>query len=338
MKNSFEIVNQVDDTTELRIYGIIGSYWDNLSADDIVTQIEAVKSKNLIVRIYSDGGSVFAGLSIYSALKRSKANVIIEVDSLAASIASVIAMAGTVRMPINSMMMIHNPSTGIYGDEDELRKTADLLSKIKTMLVNVYKEKTKLDEDKISQLLTEETWMNAQEAKELGFADELIGSVDVQNRFDGNWHQKLTNKVGDEKKMDIETLKKDFPDIANALIEEGKKLEHTRIKEVKGMSLSGHEALIETLMFDGKTTGGEAAQAIIHAEAKIRTSIQAALVSDPLTPLTPITGQTIKPVSQPETWEHSESLRNEFCNDKAAYDAYMEATKKGAVKTMGGNK
>ena len=124
-KNNYEIKNLAgSDEAELLIYGIIGDYWDELDAKDIVQDINSLDVNNITVHIYSDGGSVFAGLAIYNALKRHSADIKVVIDSLAASIASVIAMAGKVYMPENSFMMIHNPWGMNVGDADDMAKMA----------------------------------------------------------------------------------------------------------------------------------------------------------------------------------------------------------------------
>ena len=108
--NNYEIRNQSEtDEAELFLYGIVGDYCDELDAGDIVKDLSALNAKQITVRIYSSGGSVFAGLAICNALKAHPAKILVKIDSLAASIASVIAMSGTVEMPENAFMMIHNP-------------------------------------------------------------------------------------------------------------------------------------------------------------------------------------------------------------------------------------
>ena len=194
--NNYKINNQAgNDTAELLLYGIIGDYWDEMDAKDIVEDLRALEVKNIIVRIYSDGGSVFAGLAIYNALKNHAANITVIIDSLAASIASVIAMAGRVEMPENAFMMIHNPSGGAWGEASVMKKMAEILDKIKSSLVGVYKEKTGLVEEKIAALMDDETWLTAKEAVTLGFADQVTGLSDAQN------FQKIVNQLSNYKNV-----------------------------------------------------------------------------------------------------------------------------------------
>ena len=120
-KNQFEVRNQADDTAELLLYGIIGDYWEDLDAKDVIMAIRGIDAKAITVKIHSEGGSVFAGLAIYNALMDHPAAILVHIDALAASVASVIAMAGdVVEMPGNAFLMIHNPWVMAVGDEKEM--------------------------------------------------------------------------------------------------------------------------------------------------------------------------------------------------------------------------
>lgn len=144
---------------------------------------DALKSlgdvKNINLHINSPGGSVFEGIAIYNMLKQNPAHVNVYVDGLAASIASVIAMSGdAIFMPSNAMMMIHNPWTMAVGNAEELRKQADGLDQITKSSVQTYLAKAgdKLDEDKLKELMDNETWLTAQEAVDYGLADEVLSA------------------------------------------------------------------------------------------------------------------------------------------------------------------
>lgn len=147
---------------------------------DALKQLGNIKELNL--HINSPGGSVFQGIAIYNMLKESKAKVNVYVDGVAASIASVIAMAGdSIFMPSNSMMMIHNPYTYTVGNASELRKVADFMDKLTDASKQAYLDKAgdKLTSDKIQQIMDDETWLSAQEAVDLGLADEVLAPVQV---------------------------------------------------------------------------------------------------------------------------------------------------------------
>ena len=125
--------------------------------------------------INSPGGDVFAAAQIYNMLMDYPHDVTVKIDALAASAASVIAMAGTkVLMSPVAMMMVHNPATIAIGDSEEMQKAIDMLSEVKESIMNAYEIKSGLSRHKISQLMDAETWMNAKEAVKLGFADEIL--------------------------------------------------------------------------------------------------------------------------------------------------------------------
>ena len=177
--NYYTIRNQADDegSAEILLYGDIGdSLWsEGTGAKQFAEDLKKCgKVKNLDIRINSPGGSVFEGLAIYNTLERHSAKKIVTIDGLAASIASVIAMAGdTVVMPENSVMMIHDPLALTIGSAEDHRKMAEGLDKIKTGLISAYAKKTKMSNQDIADLMSEETWMTANEAVEWGFADEV---------------------------------------------------------------------------------------------------------------------------------------------------------------------
>lgn len=162
---------------DLLLYGVIGEdgFWGEVTAKDFANELkESEDAETINVRINSPGGDVFAGQAIYSMLKRCKSKIVVYIDGLAASIASLVAMAGeTVIMPKNSMMMIHKPWTFVAGNANDMRQTAETLDKVEKSILTAYVDKTGLNEDEISKLLEAETWLNATEAKEKGFCDEI---------------------------------------------------------------------------------------------------------------------------------------------------------------------
>lgn len=130
---------------------------------------------NITVWINSPGGDCVAAAQIYNMLMDYKGNVTIKIDGIAASAASVIAMAGTeVLMSPVSTMMIHNPATVAMGDHNEMQKAIEMLNEVKESIINAYEIKTGLSRAKLAHLMDAETWMNANKAVELGFADGII--------------------------------------------------------------------------------------------------------------------------------------------------------------------
>ena len=132
-------------------------------------------SGNITVWINSPGGDCVAAAQIYNMLMDYKGDVTVKIDGIAASAASVIAMAGTkVLVSPVSMLMIHNPMTAAFGNSDEMQKAIEMLGSVKNSIINAYEIKTGLSRAKLSHLMDAETWMDANKAVELGFADEIM--------------------------------------------------------------------------------------------------------------------------------------------------------------------
>lgn len=179
LKSSLEIKNQSNKALKLNIYGYIG-YWDT-SAERILRQIEDSKAETIRVHINSGGGSAFDGIAISNILKNHKAEVVVHVDGWAASAASIICMgADKVIMPSNTMMMIHQASTFAYGNADDFEKAAVDLRKIDKAVKESYKNRFVGTDDELTKLLNDETWLTAEEAVALGFADEISDKIEFE--------------------------------------------------------------------------------------------------------------------------------------------------------------
>lgn len=179
----FKAAAAKDEPETLMIYDEIG-FW-GVQAKDFVTDLGKVQSKKLKVEINSPGGDVFAGLAIYNALKMSGKEIEVHVMGVAASAASLIAMAGDkIIMPKNTFMMVHNPWSFVIGNADELREQADVLDKIGTSLLQTYVSRTGRSEQEVAEMLSKDTWMTADEALELGFATEVVDEVKAKAQFD----------------------------------------------------------------------------------------------------------------------------------------------------------
>lgn len=164
------------DDAELFIYEPIGAdFYGGISATQVKNELRAAKNaKNLSIRINSPGGDVFDSYTILNLLKEHPATKSVSIDGLAASGASLIAMAGdTVTMAPASMMMIHEASAGAYGRAADLRALADVLDKLNGQLAGIYGERTGLDAETIAEMLNAETWLTAEEAVDQGFADSI---------------------------------------------------------------------------------------------------------------------------------------------------------------------
>ena len=169
---------------EVSIYDEIGAY--GVSAKTFLDELGALPGEApLTLRLNSPGGSVFDAVAIYNALKRHAGPVSVWIDGIAASAASYVAMAGDeVVMPENAFLMIHDPSGVVLGTAEDMRAMAEALDKIKGSLVAGYVAKSGGAEDGISALMAKETWLDAAEAVELGFADRLAEPVQIAARFD----------------------------------------------------------------------------------------------------------------------------------------------------------
>lgn len=174
------INNQDESGSEMRTLFLNGEISDETWYGDEVTpklfkdELES-GSGPISVWINSPGGDVFAAAQIYNMLMEYPYDVTAKIDGLAASAASVIAMAGTtVEMSPVAMMMIHNPATIAIGDSEEMKKAVKMLDEVKESIMNAYEIKTGLARDKISKLMDAESWFNAKKAVELGFADKIL--------------------------------------------------------------------------------------------------------------------------------------------------------------------
>ena len=150
-------------------------------------------SGDISVWLNSPGGDVFAASQIYTMLKEYAGKVSVRIDGLAASAASVIAMAGDeiIMSPV-AMMMIHNPATVIFGEAADLQSGIKMLSEVKESIINAYEQKTNLPRNKISNMMDAETWFSAQKAVELGFADKILYAPDKQDAAEGFIFDKMT--------------------------------------------------------------------------------------------------------------------------------------------------
>ena len=210
----------------LRIDGVIAEEpWidDEITPKQFKSELMS-GSGDITLWINSPGGDVFAASQIYNMLMDYKGNVTVKIDGLAASAASVIAMAGTrVLMSPVSQIMVHNPMTVAIGNAEEMSKAIDMLSEIKESIINAYELKTNLPRDEISKMMDSETWMNARKAVELGFANEIMytekdqNSEKISNSYifrrmavTNNLIDKLKNKnqAKNQNEITVESLKK----------------------------------------------------------------------------------------------------------------------------------
>lgn len=177
MKKFWNWVRDSDEERTLYLNGVISeeTWWGDEVTPKIFKDELMAGTGDITVWINSPGGDVFAAAQIYNMLMEYTGKVTVKIDGLAASAASVIAMAGgDVYMSPVSMIMIHNPSTIAIGDSEEMLRAKALLDEVKESIINAYELKTGLSRTKLSHLMDAESWMNANKAIELGFADKIM--------------------------------------------------------------------------------------------------------------------------------------------------------------------
>ena len=206
--------NWIRDETnpDARILRLEGAIAEESWFDDEITpaafKAELTSGSGPItVWINSPGGDCVAAAQIYNMLMDYPADVTVRIDGIAASAASVIAMAGTkVQMSPVSVMMIHNPLTVAMGDSDEMRRAIQLLDEVKESIINAYEIKTGLSRARLSHLMDGETWMNAKKALELGFCDEILYQPEAEPAPEDSFtfsRRAVTNSLLDKLKTRI---------------------------------------------------------------------------------------------------------------------------------------
>ena len=178
MKRQFwNWVRNEDNTRTLTIDGVIAeeSWFDDDVTPRLFKEQLNAGQGDIVIYVNSPGGDCVAASQIYTMLIEYKGDVTVKIDGIAASAASVIAMAGTeVLMAPTSLLMIHNPLTVAIGDTEEMQKAIAMLDEVKESIITAYELKTGMSRAKLAHLMDAETWMNAQKAIELGFADGIL--------------------------------------------------------------------------------------------------------------------------------------------------------------------
>ena len=176
MTKKFWLWDTAEENT-LRIEGVIAeeSWWgDEITPKQFKADLTQ-RSGDITVWVNSPGGDVFAASQIYNMLKEHNGKVTVKIDSLAASAASVIAMAGDeVLMSPSAMLMLHDPMSIVFGNESDLTACIDMLKEVKEAILNAYELKTGAQRAKLAQFMTNETWFSAKKAMEWGFADGML--------------------------------------------------------------------------------------------------------------------------------------------------------------------
>lgn len=189
----YNIQNKAGSATDVYIFDEIGMW--GITAQNFISDIKDLKDTPINLRINSLGGDVFDGLAIYNIIKKRTAKTTVYIEGIAASIATIIALgADEVVMSENSLFMIHNASGGAMGESKDLQKTAQVLDKITRQLAEVYESKTGLSQETIQDMMDEETWLNAQEAFELGFIDTISDAIKIAAKYDVSKFKNITQE------------------------------------------------------------------------------------------------------------------------------------------------
>ncbi len=302
----FKITAQTADSAELLLYGTIGDGWfDDNSSISFANTLQGLKNvSNITLRINSPGGEVVAAQAIYNLIKSHSAYVTVIIDGLAASAASLVAMAGNrIIMPSNAILMIHNPSAYVIGDSAELTHAAEVLQKTKETMIAVYAQKTGKSTNELSKLMDSEKWFTAQEALDYGLIDE-IDSTAIVNYISGANNtltinglsvemQKyknmpivaMTNPTIPQKKgkfiMTAEQLKSENPAIYNQIYNQGVTDERSRIKAIDSINVgAAYDSIKHKAKYETFQSSGEAAIAIINAQTASMKNTSAAIADD----------------------------------------------------------
>lgn len=309
------VASQEGNTAELLLYGEISDYsWygDEITPTEFNNDLKTLGAvEEITVRINSGGGDVFAAVAIYTRLKEHKAKITVKIDGWCASAATIIAMAGnTIEISVGGIFMIHDPAAGVLGyyKADELKKIADELETIKQSIVNCYMTVSDKSEDEIKSLMTDETWYTGQEAVEAGFCTAVM-FTEVQTEVEdaervivnsipisisgfhtvpkgllgyANSHNNKPNAENskEDKKMTLEELKKDHPEVANAYKNEimagmggadqtaAVDAERARIKAIDEITLPGFEDMANKAKYEEPVSAEVFAMQIVAAQKK----------------------------------------------------------------------
>jgi ATP-dependent Clp protease, protease subunit len=204
----FEVFNKAENQEEavMYMYGSIGKGWfSDISAKDVRYKLNNLTAKTINIHVNSPGGDVFESIAIHNLLKNHKATINIHIDGLAASGASVIAMAGDkIIMPKNTMMMIHKAWTWASGNAEGLRKIANDLEKIDSAVTESYTSRFVGERTELETLLAEETWLTAAECKTFGFCNEIVDEIEIpddeeeEQEEDISAKEKILNKYSQQ--------------------------------------------------------------------------------------------------------------------------------------------
>lgn len=313
-KDKFWVMNKLNQNTgEILIYGDICDYswWEeDVTPAGFIEDIDNLgEISDINIRINSNGGSVFAAHAIANYLKSRSVTKNVYIDGIAASAATIIAMAGdNIYMSSTSMMMIHDPSVVLWGGYNikDFNEMTIALNKIKESIVNSYVLKTGIDKDELSNMMSNETWLTGTEAVEKGFADVLLeedeinmAMEEIQNKrflvvnkikFDMSNFKDLSkfnnistrktnnsNKEEEQSIMNLEEFKNKYLDLYNQIVQQaindGAAQERQRIQEIEDVALPGFEDSVKKAKFEKPIDAGQLSMEILKQQKNIGNTV-----------------------------------------------------------------
>lgn len=278
-------------TIDVELYGVVQSdgWWEEGTCKSVLSKLQGLtETQEICLHINSVGGEVPEGIALYNRLKSLPNKKIVIIEGLAASIASIVAMVGDeIHMALGSQIMIHNPATFAYGDADEMSKAAELLEKVKENLIDVYASRVKISRDELAEMMDNETWLNAVEAKEKGFctsideslemvacvnADKLIVNglsmpikalnglpIDTYTVEEGGENMGTKNTSEPQKALTVEMLMAEHEDIYNAVFEAGVVAERSRLQALDEITNADRAEVINKAKYETFKTANDIA-------------------------------------------------------------------------------
>ena len=282
-------------TARIYIIGEIGGF--GIDAAEFISEFNKINASKINIHIASPGGSIFQGTTIYNAIKASKKIIHTYNESTALSMGSVLLLAGQkVFMRKNALLMIHNPMAAIRGDEEELKRGADVLSKMKQNIAEIYQGKTGIAIETINKLMDSETWYNAGEALEDKFIDEIAGETKATNTFDLSKYnykniaayETFKNTLStpkpkqEDRKMTLAELKEKHPELYQSAVDEAKPglIEEGRQAGIEENKAAAIEAGKKTTLQEDKEAAAKAERERIQAIEKIEAGDFQKIVDD----------------------------------------------------------
>ena len=265
--------NKAEKSNDIYIYGDIASTrWDDTetTAKSFIEDLKKCKDKDINLHINSSGGDVFQAVAIYNTLKSYKGKVTVWIDGLAASAATIITCAGDeIKMASNAQLMIHKPSVALMGyySSTEIEKVQNALVAVEGTILNTYKSRLPTKSHaQVAEMMLSESWINATDAKELGFVDEITDAMEVKN-------------MAEEKKLEVLDVKATNELLIQDAVKQAREQELARIKNL--MALRGENAAVNAIIDTALEEGAQVSEVMKYVDAvrkvKVETPVQNAV-------------------------------------------------------------